>query len=136
MRRWDLFGAVVVQGEECTFAVLLTVILTLAPSLPNIPYPPNPNHRSRTSLSLLNAIQKRLDLLPFLAPRRTRDAERVADARVRDVTVAADRLELRDVDDAALVQDVFAHVDMLHESENEGASVLSAHRVDDVLGLK
>lgn len=85
---------------------------------------------------LLHALQELLDLLALELPREPREAERVADTRVRDVAEAPDGLELRVVDHAALVQHVVAHVDALHEPEDERRGDLPAGGVDDVDGLE
>lgn len=81
---------------------------------------------------LLHALQELPDLLALELPREPRKAERVADAGVRDVAEAPDGLELRVVDHAALVQHIVAHVDALHEPEDERRGDFPAGGVDDV----
>ena len=74
----------------------------------------------------------RAGALGLVRPRRPRKTERVADAGVRDVAATADGAQRGEVDEAALVEDVRADVDVLDEPEDERGRMRPGVGVRDV----
>ena len=75
--------------------------------------------RAYASTNLHTGLHKFLDLRALHRPARTCEAEPVAHADVRDVTRPRDRLDLREVDQAAFVQHVVADVEVPHTAEDQ-----------------
>ena len=120
--------------RECMSMMLhvLDLPVRIYTILTNSQYTPPSVYAS--SKYLWHGLEMLPDLRALRCPARAREAEPVAYARVRDVADTSNGLELREVNQAAIIQHVVAEMEVLDETEHQRRRLISGLRVDDIYG--